>query len=488
MSAKLLKKLQAEQSACTMECAQVVGNIKNMILSGAMKPGTKLQSEKNLAENFSTTVYVIRQALKQLKAEGFLYSRPKHGVFVAGRNDQVTAVSESSRETIGFAPEMGVSSENRIRFVTQSSDEMQQALYRIASRNYQAKYPFFDVEILYSAWDYERSRPITMDRADVIEAGIPQFYHKFRHEMLPLNQYFSGQLIGMKEDPTAFPFCYTLRYLCYNPRLLAKIGCPDPSYRTFDEQTAYCRMVTEHIRKHDMPMPGLCFSMSCMLGDTWDSLLADLKDSHTDETAFVKKYMALFDRMTDYFREYHISLPRQGGEKMELFRQGKIPLFFCSSFNALRLRQCSREGCFAVYPFLTLDDKLCPELIPLSVHKNTQHTVESVKFIEHLQKDEETQRVLAEMGYLPLSEKHYSSLPFRNTVDRRCSKPIFFTSKDDYYVRFNILNVELCNIVLFDKTIENALQDTFRISRAYLSLQLGLQSQQILTERGAYFI
>lgn len=62
---------------------QFVQQVQNMILSGELKPGEKLPTERELAGMMSTSTSVINAGIKKLTAQGFLTVRPRKGVFIA---------------------------------------------------------------------------------------------------------------------------------------------------------------------------------------------------------------------------------------------------------------------------------------------------------------------------------------------------------------------------------------------------------------------
>jgi GntR family transcriptional repressor for pyruvate dehydrogenase complex len=57
--------------------------IKATILTGEMKPGDKLPSERELAERFQASRISVREALKNMETSGLLTIKPGTGVFVA---------------------------------------------------------------------------------------------------------------------------------------------------------------------------------------------------------------------------------------------------------------------------------------------------------------------------------------------------------------------------------------------------------------------
>ncbi|MDO4466672.1 MAG: PLP-dependent aminotransferase family protein [Bacillota bacterium] len=57
--------------------------IKDDILSGKLKPGEKLPSKRTLARNNSVSTITIQNAYDQLISEGYVYTEPKKGYYVA---------------------------------------------------------------------------------------------------------------------------------------------------------------------------------------------------------------------------------------------------------------------------------------------------------------------------------------------------------------------------------------------------------------------
>ena len=57
--------------------------IKDDILSGVLKPGEKLPSKRSFANNNGISTITIQNAYDQLISEGYIYTRPKKGYYVA---------------------------------------------------------------------------------------------------------------------------------------------------------------------------------------------------------------------------------------------------------------------------------------------------------------------------------------------------------------------------------------------------------------------
>lgn len=70
--------------------------IKNDILNGVLTIGEKLPSKRNFAKNLNISTITVENAYAQLMAEGYIYSLPKKGYFVA---DISTSVLENTTNT-----------------------------------------------------------------------------------------------------------------------------------------------------------------------------------------------------------------------------------------------------------------------------------------------------------------------------------------------------------------------------------------------------
>jgi GntR family transcriptional repressor for pyruvate dehydrogenase complex len=74
----------------------IVLQIKKAILNGAMRPGDRLPSERQLVERFQASRISIREALKSLETCGLLKIKPGSGVFVSEVNSKSISDSFSS--------------------------------------------------------------------------------------------------------------------------------------------------------------------------------------------------------------------------------------------------------------------------------------------------------------------------------------------------------------------------------------------------------
>ena len=75
--------------------------IKNDIIQGEIKSGEKLPSKRALAKNLAISVITVENAYGQLAAEGYIYSVPKSGFYVADlRDDRMKSESGLSENRI----------------------------------------------------------------------------------------------------------------------------------------------------------------------------------------------------------------------------------------------------------------------------------------------------------------------------------------------------------------------------------------------------
>lgn len=65
---------------------QITEQMKALILSGSLKEGDALPSMRLLAKELRISVITTKRAYEELEREGFLYSVPGKGSFVAGKN------------------------------------------------------------------------------------------------------------------------------------------------------------------------------------------------------------------------------------------------------------------------------------------------------------------------------------------------------------------------------------------------------------------
>ena len=65
---------------------QIYKQIKNHIISGELKEDEALPSIRNLAKDLRISVITTKRAYDELEKEGFIYTLPAKGCFVAAKN------------------------------------------------------------------------------------------------------------------------------------------------------------------------------------------------------------------------------------------------------------------------------------------------------------------------------------------------------------------------------------------------------------------
>ncbi len=62
---------------------QIYDLLKQRIVDGVYKPGNRVPSERQLAQEFSVDAQTARRAVRRLRAEGLVVTKPYLGNFVA---------------------------------------------------------------------------------------------------------------------------------------------------------------------------------------------------------------------------------------------------------------------------------------------------------------------------------------------------------------------------------------------------------------------
>ena len=83
--------------------AYLCKSIKQDILQGTLKKGERLPSKRAFASNLGVSVVTVENAYAQLIAEGYIYSIPKRGFYVADFSD---LLAEPQQKTPTFSQEM----------------------------------------------------------------------------------------------------------------------------------------------------------------------------------------------------------------------------------------------------------------------------------------------------------------------------------------------------------------------------------------------
>lgn len=79
--------------------------IKNDILNGVLTMGEKLPSKRNFAKNLNISTITVENAYAQLMAEGYIYSLPKKGYFVADISNSILENNVATASTFTVSKE-----------------------------------------------------------------------------------------------------------------------------------------------------------------------------------------------------------------------------------------------------------------------------------------------------------------------------------------------------------------------------------------------
>lgn len=68
---------------------QIYKQVKNLIISGELKENDPLPSIRSLAKDLRISVVTTKRAYDELEKEGFIYTLPAKGCFVAPKNTEL---------------------------------------------------------------------------------------------------------------------------------------------------------------------------------------------------------------------------------------------------------------------------------------------------------------------------------------------------------------------------------------------------------------
>ena len=106
---------------------QIVGRIRNDILSGVYKPDDQIPPVRQLALTAAVNPNTMQRALTELEAEGLLYSKGTQGRFVTSDPDALAVVRKSAAkqlvsEFVKSAKHLAVSKDEIIKLIEEETD------------------------------------------------------------------------------------------------------------------------------------------------------------------------------------------------------------------------------------------------------------------------------------------------------------------------------------------------------------------------------
>ena len=108
---------------------QIYTQVKNLIMNGVLAENEALPSIRNLAKDLRISVITTKRAYDELEREGFIYTLPAKGCFVAPKNmellreENLKKIEEHMREISRLAAESGLTKEEIIEMFQVNSEE-----------------------------------------------------------------------------------------------------------------------------------------------------------------------------------------------------------------------------------------------------------------------------------------------------------------------------------------------------------------------------
>jgi GntR family transcriptional regulator len=93
---------------------QITSQIKNLIITGELRPGDMLPSIRHLAKELRISVITTKRAYDELERDGFIESVPGKGTFVAQKNtdfireEHLRIVEENLQKAVDPAKMAGI--------------------------------------------------------------------------------------------------------------------------------------------------------------------------------------------------------------------------------------------------------------------------------------------------------------------------------------------------------------------------------------------
>ena len=97
---------------------RICTQIKNAVLAGALRPGDALPSIRSLAKDLRVSVITTKRAYDELEKDGYLYTVPGKGCYVAEKNTQLvreaylTQIEEHMTKILSLAAACGLTADD----------------------------------------------------------------------------------------------------------------------------------------------------------------------------------------------------------------------------------------------------------------------------------------------------------------------------------------------------------------------------------------
>ncbi|MDD6614553.1 MAG: GntR family transcriptional regulator [Lachnospiraceae bacterium] len=108
---------------------QIYTQIKNQIISGSLREDEALPSIRSLAKDLRISVITTKRAYDELEREGFIYTIPAKGCFVAAKNaellreEQLKKIEEHMQAILQLAASCNLTGEDIIEMFRVNMEE-----------------------------------------------------------------------------------------------------------------------------------------------------------------------------------------------------------------------------------------------------------------------------------------------------------------------------------------------------------------------------
>lgn len=211
------------------EWKRIEQEIQREIATGILHPHDRLRSEGVLARQYKVGLYAVRQALKNLKKRGLLYSKPRSGMYVAEGGPTMLAVASEAEEGL-HAFEIIHGSTCRLRFIVTNWASRNKAMWERICRDVSAIHPALSVEPVFprSARDFD----VEFSRSDLaimgvtdgrLQSGVPQvaLLDQAEMESFPIADRYIAATGNGEGKFFGVPFSTTFLVGVINDRLLS---------------------------------------------------------------------------------------------------------------------------------------------------------------------------------------------------------------------------------------------------------------------------
>lgn len=110
---------------------QIYSQIKSQIISGALKPDEMLPSIRGLAKDLRISFITTKRAYEELEKEGFIYTLPAKGCYVAPKNvellreENLKKIEEHIDEIVRLAASCNLSKQEIMEMVNFGLEEQE---------------------------------------------------------------------------------------------------------------------------------------------------------------------------------------------------------------------------------------------------------------------------------------------------------------------------------------------------------------------------